>query len=201
MLRSNWRLTIGPSSSGAASPRPSHHLPIPTFVDRAAPSGVVPGQPGGAAVLGASSGVAEGAHHRSSAGGAASAIAHRHNHAWIVSPPKQGKRFSASPYPTHQQDGDAEHGAEAEREPPAQVRGEEVLVEQSHRQDRATCAAQPERPVNDRIDPTADPGGDQLVDGGVDGGVLTADSGAGEKAQAKKYIGFIENAVATVATR
>jgi hypothetical protein len=66
---------------------------------RAAPSGVVPGELGGAAVLGAGSGVAEGAHHRSGAGGAASAIAHRHSHACIVPPRKQGKRFSASPYP------------------------------------------------------------------------------------------------------
>ena len=55
----------------------------------------------------------------------------------------------------HQQDGDAEHRAEAESEPPAQVRGEEVLVEQDHRQDRAAGGAQPERPVDDQIDPTA----------------------------------------------
>jgi hypothetical protein len=67
------------------------------MVDRAAPSGVVPGEPGGAAVLGASSGFAEGAHHRFGAGGA-SAIASQHNHAWIVPPPKQGKLFSAWPY-------------------------------------------------------------------------------------------------------
>jgi hypothetical protein len=92
-------LTIGPGSSEAVSPRPSHHLPVPSLVDRAAPSGVVPGEPGGAAVLGAGSGFAEGAHHRSGAGGAASAIAHRHSHACIVPPPKQGKRCSASPYP------------------------------------------------------------------------------------------------------
>jgi len=92
-------LTIGPGSSGVASLRPSHHLPIPPLVDRAAPSGVVPGEPGGAAVLGAGSGVAEGAHHRSGAGGAASAIAHRHSHARIVPPPKQGKLCSALPSP------------------------------------------------------------------------------------------------------
>jgi hypothetical protein len=69
------------------------------MVDRAASSGVVPGEPGGAPVLGASSGFAEGAHHRFGASGAASAIAHQHNHAWILPPPKQGKLFSASPYP------------------------------------------------------------------------------------------------------
>jgi len=68
------------------------------MVDRAASSGVVPGEPGGAAVLGASSSFAEGAHHRFGVGGAASAIASQHNHAWIVPPPKQGKLFSASPY-------------------------------------------------------------------------------------------------------
>jgi hypothetical protein len=101
----------------------------------------------------------------------------------------------------HQQDGDAEHRAEAEGEPPAQVRGEEVLVEQDHRQDRAAGGAQPERPVDDQIDPTADPGRDELVDGGVDGGVLAPDPDAGENRQTKKYMGFIENAVATVATR
>ena len=82
---------------------------------------------------------------------------------------------------THQQDHDAEHRAQAAREPPAQVGGEEVLVEQDHRQDRAAGGAQPERPVDDQIDPTPDPGGDQLVDGGVDGGVLAPDPGAGEE--------------------
>ena len=75
------------------------YLPVPALVDRAAPSGVVPGELGGAAVLGAGSGFAEGAHHRSGADGAASAIASQHHHAWIVPPPKQGKRCSASPYP------------------------------------------------------------------------------------------------------
>jgi hypothetical protein len=60
---------------------------------------------------------------------------------------------------THQQDGEAEHRAETEREPPAQVGGEEALVEQDHRQDRAAGGAKPERPVDDQIDPTADPGG------------------------------------------
>jgi hypothetical protein len=81
------------------APRPSHLLSVPPLVDRAAPSGVVPGELGGAAVLGASSGFAEGAHHRSGAGSAASAIASQHHHAWIVPPPKQGKHFAASPYP------------------------------------------------------------------------------------------------------
>jgi hypothetical protein len=72
-------LTIGPRQLRAASPRPRHLLPVPPLVDRAAPSGVRPGEPGGAAVLGASSGFAEGAHHRSGAGVVASAIASQHN--------------------------------------------------------------------------------------------------------------------------
>jgi hypothetical protein len=101
------RATIPRSQSGQspttvallADARPSHLLPVPALVDRAAPSGVVPGELGGAAVLGAGSGLAEGADHRSGAGGAASAIASRHSHAWIVPLPKQGKRCSASPYP------------------------------------------------------------------------------------------------------
>jgi hypothetical protein len=94
----SWPSVPG-SLVGVASLRPCHLLPVPPLVQRAAPSGVVPREPGGAAVLGAGSGFAEGAHHRSGAGGAASAIAHRHSHACIVPPPKQGKRCSASPYP------------------------------------------------------------------------------------------------------
>jgi len=81
---------------GAASARPRHLLPVPPLVDRAVPSGVIPGEPGGAGVLGASSGFTEGAHDRSGDGVAASAIASQHNHAWIVPPPKQGKLLSAS---------------------------------------------------------------------------------------------------------
>jgi hypothetical protein len=82
-----------------ADARPSHHLPVPSLVQRAAPSGVVPGELGGAAVLGASSGVAEGAHHRSGTGGTASAIAHRHSHARIV--PHPSRANASRPRHTH----------------------------------------------------------------------------------------------------
>jgi hypothetical protein len=92
-------LIIGPGSSGAVLPRAGRLLLVPASVDRAASSGVVPGEPSSAAVLGAGSGFAEGAHHRPGAGAAASA-ASQHNHAWIVPPPKQGKLFSAWPYPS-----------------------------------------------------------------------------------------------------
>jgi hypothetical protein len=100
MLRRNRRLTIGPRSSDSVLPRAGRLLLVPPLVDRAASSGVVPGEPGGAAVMGAGSGFAEGADHRSGASGAASASTSQHGHACIVPPPKQGKRFSAWPYPT-----------------------------------------------------------------------------------------------------
>jgi len=85
-----------PDSLRVGAPRPNYLLLVPSVVDRAAPSGVVPGELGGAAVLGARSGFAEGSYHRSGARGAASAIASQHNHARIV-PPPQGKLCWASP--------------------------------------------------------------------------------------------------------
>jgi hypothetical protein len=81
-------LIIGPGSSGAVLPRAGRLLLVPALVDRAASSGVVPGEPSSAAVLGAGSGFAEGAHHRFGAGAAASA-ASQHNHAWIVPHPSR----------------------------------------------------------------------------------------------------------------
>ena len=75
-----------------------------------------------------------------------------------------------------------EDGAEPERDAPAEVLGEVVLVEQEDRQGGAEGGAQPEGAVDDEVDAAADPGGDELVDGRVDGGVLTADTGAGEEA-------------------
>jgi uncharacterized protein YjbI with pentapeptide repeats len=58
--RCRVELTSVPGSSGVASPWPSHHLPVPPLVDRAARSGVVSGELGRAAALGAGSGFAEG---------------------------------------------------------------------------------------------------------------------------------------------
>ena len=84
--------------------------------------------------------------------------------------------------PAHEQDADAEHRAEAEREAPADVGGEDVLVEQHDRQGRARGRAEPERAIDDQVDGAAHAGRDQLVDGGVDRRVLAADAGAGEEA-------------------
>jgi hypothetical protein len=83
---------------------------------------------------------------------------------------------------THEQDGDAEHRTETERDPPAEVLREVVLVEEVHRQRRAERRAQPEGPVDDEVDAATEPGRDQLVDRGVDGCVLTADARAREEA-------------------
>ena len=84
-----------PDSLRVGAPRPNYLLLVPSVVDRAAPSGVVPGELGGAAVLGARSGFAEGSYHRSGARGAASAIASQHNHARIV--PHPSRANSAGP--------------------------------------------------------------------------------------------------------
>jgi hypothetical protein len=75
----------------------------------------------------------------------------------------------------HQQDAEAEDGAEPEGEPPAQVGGEQLLVQQQQRQGGPERRPQPERAVDDRVDPAAEPGRDELVDGRVDGRVLAAE--------------------------
>ena len=103
--------------------------------------------------------------------------------------------------PPYEQDPDAEHGAEAEREPPPDVGGEDVLVEQHDRERGARRGAEPERAVDQQVDGAADPRRDQLVDGGVDRRVLAADAGAGEEAADREDQERRENAVATVATR
>jgi hypothetical protein len=79
-----------------------------------------------------------------------------------------------------QQDAEAEDGAEAEGEPPAQVGGEQVLVQQQ-RQGGPEHGPEPERAVNDQVDPAEQAGRDELVHGRVDGRVLAADAGPGEE--------------------
>jgi hypothetical protein len=80
-----------------------------------------------------------------------------------------------------EQDADAEDGAEAEGDPPADVLGEVVLVQQEDRRGCTEGGAEPERAVDHQVDPATDPGRDQLVDRGVDGGVLATDAGTGEE--------------------
>src|SRR5215204_102048 len=80
-----------------------------------------------------------------------------------------------------QQDGQAEDGAEPEGRPPAEVGGEPVGVEQEQGKGGPEHGAEPERAVDDQVDPAPQPGRDQLVDGRVDGRVLAADPGPGEE--------------------
>ena len=76
-----------------------------------------------------------------------------------------------------------QRGAEEEREPPADVGGEDVLVEQHAGEGGAERRAEPVGAVDRKIDPAAGARGDQLVDGTVDRAVLAADPEAGEEAE------------------
>ena len=83
--------------------------------------------------------------------------------------------------PPDDQDRQAEHDAEAERDTPAHVLRQEAGVEQENRRRRAERGADPVGAVDDQVDATANARGDQLVDRGVDRGILAADPGAGEE--------------------
>jgi hypothetical protein len=48
----------------------------------------------------------------------------------------------------HEQDAETDHGSGAEREPPAEVRGEDVGVQEEERCDRADPGAEPVTPVD-----------------------------------------------------
>ena len=65
---------------------------------------------------------------------------------------------------------------------PADVRVEQVRIQQDRRDGGAERGAQPVAAVDGEVDPAAHPCRDQLVDGRVDGGVLAADAEAGEEA-------------------
>ncbi len=75
----------------------------------------------------------------------------------------------------HEQHGQADHGAEHERQAPAEVRREDVRVQRQHRQQRATDAAEPVAAVDRDVHAPAVVLRDQLVDRRVDRGVLAAD--------------------------
>ncbi len=80
-----------------------------------------------------------------------------------------------------QQDEQPEQRTETESHPPADVLGQEVLVQEQQGQRCAGGGAQPVRAVDDQIDPAAQLLGHQLVDGRVDRRVLTADAGPGQE--------------------
>jgi hypothetical protein len=85
--------------------------------------------------------------------------------------------------PPHEQDPDAEHGADQECDAPPDVGREDRRVEQDQRAERAARRPEPVRAVDDQVHPAAHSRGDQLVDRRVDRRVLAADPGAGEEAR------------------
>ena len=74
-----------------------------------------------------------------------------------------------------------EHRADPERQPPADVLGEDRRVQQQQCTRRAARRTQPVRAVDDEVDPSAHARRDEFVDRGVDRGVLAADAGTGEE--------------------
>src|SRR5688500_18041561 len=84
----------------------------------------------------------------------------------------------------HEEDDEAEDGADEEGHAPAKVRAEIGRVEQHDGSGGADRRADPETAVDDEIGPAANAGRDQFLDGGVDGRVLAADAGAGQEAEA-----------------
>ena len=83
----------------------------------------------------------------------------------------------------HEEDDEAQSGADQERRAPAQVVAQHVGVEQHDRRCCSERGANPEAAVDHEIGPTAHARGHQLLDCGVDGGVLAADAGTRQKAE------------------
>src|SRR5262249_36387316 len=79
---------------------------------------------------------------------------------------------------------EAEHGAGTEGDAPAEIRGQERGVEQQHRPRRADGRAHPEAAVDGEIGAAAQPRWNELLDRRVDRGILAADAGTGEEAEA-----------------
>ena len=83
--------------------------------------------------------------------------------------------------PSHDEDADGQDRAEAERQPPAQGRVEDLGVEEGDRQQRAGRGPDPERPVDRDVHPSAVLLGDELVDRRVDRCVLPTDAHPGDE--------------------
>lgn len=83
----------------------------------------------------------------------------------------------------YQKDDQSQNDAEGERQPPADILGEDVGIEGEDRQESTTHRTQPVTAIDDQVDAAPEPAGDQLVDGGVDGRVLAADTEPGQEAE------------------
>ena len=84
---------------------------------------------------------------------------------------------------SHEQDDEAEQGADEEGDAPAGIGAEIGRIEQHHRAGGAHGGADPEAAVDDEIGPAAHARRDKLLDGRVDGRVFAADAGAGQHAE------------------
>jgi hypothetical protein len=97
----------------------------------------------------------------------------------------QPTRRFRQPQP-HEEDHQPECGADEEGKPPAQIRRQQIGIEQHDRAGGAERSADPEAAVDDEIGPAAIARRHQLLDGGIDGSVFAADAGAGEEAKQRE---------------
>ncbi len=87
-------------------------------------------------------------------------------------------------YPeAHEEDDEAENGADEKRHAPARIGCEQRGIEQDDRARRSDRRSDPEASVDDEIGPSAIARGNELLDGRVDRRVLAADARAGEEAE------------------
>jgi hypothetical protein len=77
----------------------------------------------------------------------------------------------------------AEHGTQAEGEPPAELGRDPAPVEQAHRAQRSHGRSDPEAAIDYQVGMSAIAGRYQLLDSRVDRRVFTADAGAGQHAK------------------
>ena len=85
--------------------------------------------------------------------------------------------------PPHHQDAEAENGADAEADPPAEIDGKQVGIEQRDRGERADGGADPIGAVDIEIDTATQTRRDQLIDGRIDGRIFAADPRPGDEAK------------------
>ena len=83
----------------------------------------------------------------------------------------------------HEQDNEAKHRADEERQPPADVDREIDRVEQHHRGKRADGRADPETAVDRKVCVAAITCRDQFLDRRIDRRIFAADAGAGQQAK------------------
>src|SRR3984957_2995358 len=79
-----------------------------------------------------------------------------------------------------QQDAEAEAGADPKPEPPADIGGEQALIEQERNSKRSCRCAEPETTVDDEVDATAILRWNKLIDRGIDRRVLAANAKPGD---------------------